>query len=247
VSGEPRRFDPSEIRTPGEPESSAVEMASALAAARELEALEASDGIRPTEDFADRVMRAVATRPTPSVVTRPASGVRGGLAAALLLAVRDAWSVATTAGRPMAMRAQALAFVVLVVVAVGSFATVGAITVGGLLTQTSGRPPSFEPTPVAPVPTDTALPSPTGEPSGSTQPSGPPAPGVTANPGAAGETASPGSSEHPASTPNSIETPLPTRTPRPTDTPRPTGTLPPTETPDPSDDGGGGSAIPSPG
>jgi hypothetical protein len=49
MSGPSRRFDPSELRTPGVTEPSVAELADALGAARELEALAASEGIRPTE------------------------------------------------------------------------------------------------------------------------------------------------------------------------------------------------------
>ena len=51
MTGPSRRFDPSELRTPGAAEPSAAELAEALGAARDLEALAASEGIRPTEGF----------------------------------------------------------------------------------------------------------------------------------------------------------------------------------------------------
>lgn len=231
MSGGPR-FDPSEIRAPGEGDSSVAELAGALAAARELEALATSDGIRPTDGFEDRVMRAIVIQPPPRIAVRSGATVRGGRPAAFLLAVRDAWGVASTGGRPMAMRAQALAFVLLVFVAVGSLATAGAVTVGGLLGQHESPTPSFEPGPtVAPTPAGPADPTPTfsDDPSASPEPTETtgagetPGPGETADPGGAGETAKP------------VETPRPTQTLRPTQTPRPTETPDSGHTPEPSD------------
>ena len=133
MTGPIRRFDPSELAGGGDPEPSTAELADALAVARELESLTAEPGIRPTAGFEDRVMAAIATEPAPRLVIRPGSAVRGGRAGALLLAIRDSWGIATSGGRPMAMRAQALAFVFLAVVAVGALTGVGAMTVGSLL------------------------------------------------------------------------------------------------------------------
>ena len=234
MNGHGRRFDPSELRTAGEPEPSVAEMADALATARELEGLGAAEGIRPTEGFDDRIMAAVATELAPRAVVRPGSSVRGGRPAAFLVAVRDAWGIAGSGGRPIAVRAQALAFVLLVVVATGSLAAAGAVTVGGLLTSGPIPSPSFEPgpstaptsaTPATPTATDTALPTET------------PGPGETATP-----TETPVTTEtpRPGETANPTETPRPTATPRSTETPRPTETPQPTETPDPTDSLGGG-------
>ena len=158
MSGPTRRFDPSELRTPGETEPSVAESASALAAARELEALAASDLARPSDGFEDRIMAAIATEPAPRVVVRPGRTVRGGLPASFLLAIRDAWAVALGGGRPMAVRAQALAFVLLVFVAVGSLAAAGAVTVGGMLNVNSGPTPPLEPGPTS-KPTRLAAPT----------------------------------------------------------------------------------------
>ena len=160
MTGPIRRFDPSELAGGGDPEPSTAELADALAVARELESLTAEPGIRPTAGFEDRVMAAIATEPAPRLVIRPGSAVRGGRAGALLLAIRDSWGIATTGGRPMAMRAQALAFVFLAVVAVGALTGVGAMTVGSLL----GRGAVPSPT-IAPGPTIEPTASPSGVPS----------------------------------------------------------------------------------
>lgn len=224
MSGPSRRFDPSELRTPGEAEPPVAELADALATARELEALAASDGIRPIEGFEDRVMAAIAAEPVLRVVVRSGSAVRGGRPVALLLAVRDAWRVATTGGRPMGVRAQALAFVLIVVVGAGVLTTATAITVGGFLQRNDSPTPSVEPGP-------SVIPTPTG-----------PAPTVTPGPSEtpeATETAEPTETAEAAETPKPGETPRPTRTPRPTETPKPGETPEPTDTPEPSDDHGG--------
>lgn len=229
------RFDPSELRDHRTSHQSEAELAGALAVARELEALASATGIRPTEGFEDRVMQAVATEPVPRVVVRPASAVRGGRPAAFLLALRDAWGVATTGGRPIAIRAQALAFVALLLLAVGSLTTAGVVTVGGLLTHGS-QAPSLQPAP-------TAIPTPAGpDATPSDDPSVSPEPTLEPGP-----TTSPEDTATPAPTPRPTpdDTPRPTRTPRPTDRPRATPTPDPTETPDSQHGGGGGGDHPT--
>ena len=132
MTGPSRRFDPSELRTPGAAEPSAAELAEALGAARDLEALAASEGIRPTEGFDDRVMAAIALEPIPRAVVTGGSVARGTAAGAFLYAVRNAWRVGSTGDRPFAVRAQALAFVLVVLLAAGSLAGAGVIAVAGL-------------------------------------------------------------------------------------------------------------------
>src|SRR6187401_329426 len=127
MTGPSRRFDPSELQTPGVAEPSAAELADALGAARDLEALAASDGIRPTEGFDDRVMAAIALEPAPRAVVTSGSAVRGTGPAAFLSAFRNAWRVATTGGRPFVVRAEALAFVFIVLLAAGTLTGAGAI------------------------------------------------------------------------------------------------------------------------
>lgn len=222
MSGPYRRFDPSELRTPGVTEPSVAELADALGAARELEALAVSDGIRPTEGFDDRVMAAIALEPAPRAVVSGGSAVRGTGPAAFLFAVRNAWRVGTTGGRPFAVRAQALAFVLIVVIGAGSLAGAGAIAVAGLFDRNEAPAPSVEPGPTtAPTPDLPPTPSPTP----SITPTVSPVPTPTTGPD---ETAEPGETAEPTETPEPGETPRPTRTPR------------PGETPEPTDDHGGG-------
>jgi hypothetical protein len=238
MSGPNRRFDPSELRTPGETEPSVAESAGALAAARELEALAASDLVRPSEGFEDRIMAAIATAPAPRVVVRPGSTIRGGRPASFLLAIRDAWAVASSGGRPMAVRAQAIAFVLLVFVAAGSLAAAGAVTVGGMLNGSSSPTPTLEVGPTA-APTQTGPAAPTANPTPTTvaEPTETVGPGETAEPTGTPE---PGATAEPAQTAKPGETPRATRTPTPTETPEPGETPEPTETDGGDDDGGGG-------
>ena len=155
MSGPYRPFDPAELRIPGEADPSHAELAEALTTARELEALAVSAGIRPTDGFEDRVMAAIAAEPAPRLVVRPGSQVRGGRLGAFVLAFRDAWGVASTGGRPFAVRAQALAFVLIVALAAGSLVTAGAVTVGSLLARPSGPTPSLRPAPTTTRPRPT--------------------------------------------------------------------------------------------
>jgi hypothetical protein len=237
MTGPTRRFDPGELRVPGEPDLSVAEQADALLAARELEAVAASAHVRPTEGFEDRVMGAIATEPAPRLVVRPASAVRGGLIASFLLTVRDSWGVASSGGRPMAVRAQALAFVLLVAVAATAVTGLGAMGVGSLLDRGRSPAPSSEPGPsVAPTPSG---PSPSVEPSPSVVPSGSPDTSGSPDPSETPEaTETPEPTETNESEAES-ETARPTKTPEPTETPEPGKTPKPTETPDGTDDHSG--------
>src|SRR3954451_10896141 len=123
-----RRFDPAELGEPGDSVPSQAEQADLLIAARELEtAATATEAIRPTEGFEDRVMAAIALEPAPRVVIRPGSAVRGGQPAASLLATRDAWGTVTRGGRPLAVRGQASAFLLPVVIAAGTLTTAAGV------------------------------------------------------------------------------------------------------------------------
>lgn len=231
MTGPTRRFDPGELRVPGEPDLPVAEQADALLAARELEAVASSAIVRPTEGFEDRIMAAIATEPAPRLVARPASAVRGGLIASFLMTVRDSWGVASSGGRPMAVRAQAMAFVLLVVVAATAVAGVGAVGVGSLLDRGRSPAPSVQPGPsVAPTP---SVPTP------STSPSPSPSVEPSVSPDAS-ESTEPTETAEPTGTDDSdSETARPTRTPRPTETPESTKTPKPTETPDETDDSSG--------
>lgn len=243
MSGPGRRFDPSELLGGPGPEPTSVELADALAAARALEAHASGDRVRPTAGFEDRVMAAIATEPAPRFVVGAAftgRGGRGGRPAVFLAAVRDAWAIATSGGRPLAVRTQALGFVLFVAIAAGSLTGVAAVGVGSFLaTPPSPSPslpaPTIAPSLVTPSPSSSPSPSPTVDPSPS--PSSSPVPTETVNP----------VPTHLATeTPTTTGTPEATNTPEATETVRPTESSDPTETPGASDDHGGGGS-PGPG
>jgi uncharacterized membrane protein YgcG len=215
VTGPARRFDPSELQTPGVAEPSAAKLAGALGAARDLEALAASDGIRPTDGFDDRVMAAIALEPIPRAIVIGGNAVRGTGVAGFLYAVRNAWRVGSTGDRPFAVRAQALAFVFVVLVAAGSLAGAGVIAVAGLFDGNNTPAPTPQAVP-------TALPTPNMQTTPSPSPSADPT-----------ETAQPTETAEPTETPDPGQTARPTRTPRPAETPQPT-----------DDHGGGGGPGP---
>ncbi len=243
MSGLGRRFDPSEVRSDAGPGPSDAELAEALVAARELETMSARDVASPTTGFEDRVMAAIAAEPAPRLLVRPAGTVRGGVVGAFLLSVRDAWRIAMGGGRPPVVRARAMAFVLLVILATGSLSAFAAVGASSLLTTR----PSLAPT----VPTRTQVPAvlPTERLPDLLRPNPTPSPSPTD-----GETTEPteGPDDHATASPTTEvgsgrETPppkiaKPTRTPRPTETAEPEETDEPDETDEPeeTDDHGGG-------
>ena len=125
------------------------ESAELLLMARELERLDGG-AIRPSDGFTDRVLGAIADEPLPRPMAVAGVAAREGRLGAMVAALRDTWHVAWSGGRPLAARAQAMAFVVLLVVAVGS---VGAVTtVGAINVLFSTRStPSVAPEPSLPA------------------------------------------------------------------------------------------------
>jgi uncharacterized membrane protein YgcG len=251
MSGLGRRFDPSETHLDGGDSPSTADLAQAMVAARELEAFAARDSVGPTVGFEDRVMEAIAAEPVPRLLVRPGGAVRGGLPLAFLASFRDAWRLATGSGRPVAVRAQAFAFVLLVVLATGSLTTVFAVGAASFLSSgpspsPSVSTPSASPAPLA-SPSPSPLPSPSTSPSPTSSdplaPDGSASPGMTAEPTdmlAPGDTAGP-TDDHGSGGAAPTKTPKPTRTPRATETPEPDETAEPTETDDDGgDDHGGG-------
>ena len=154
------------------------ELAAEAGVARELEGLTERSGAAPGTDFAERVMSAVSREPTPAPARAAGIALRRGALAAFVASLRDAWRVTTRSGFPIAVRAQALALVLVVAgLAAGSgLATAGAL---GLFDADRGSP-SPEPTVEVPSPTPTIdTPSPTAPPSPSTEPSDSAEPTVT--------------------------------------------------------------------
>ena len=249
-----RRFRPEEVAGSevGSDVPSTAELAATLGAARELEWLAAVDDVRPSADFADRVMSAVVTEPLPAPVAAAGAALGAGRLGALVAAFRDMWRVAFGGGRPYAVRAQALAIVLIVIVGAGSvtgLAAVGAwnvlsperspevspaVSPGPLPSPTESGP--AEPT-ESPPPSESAEPTESAEPSGTPEPSETPeasSPAPTSPQATARPTATP--TPRPTPEPTSSETPEPSKTPEPTDTPKPSETPKPTGT----DDHGGG-------
>lgn len=240
MSGPGRRFDPSELDDLDGAPLTDAEAAAMLAIARDLEGFAQATTVNPTPGFEDRVMTAVAAEAPPRPVAT------GGRIAGLVVAFRDAWRITWSGDRPLAVRAQAFALVLLVVVAVGSTTTLAAVGVSQVL-RDDGKPPTVQPSDGLPSPDDlgpTTAPSGLQEPSPSMEPSDDP-----------GDSAEPGESTEPSEdleTPDATEdgggsggTAEPTRTPRPTakpthtpeatDTQEPEGTDQPDDTPEPED------------
>ena len=157
---EGRRFHPAEVDVELGPESAEL-----LATARDLESYAATGLAAPTVGFEDRVMAAIADEPMP----RRAGG-------GFIATVRDAWAIALGPGRPVALRAQALAMLLALAVAVGS---VGSVAVGGAARLLGDQGPG---PPTLPSPSVTPSPSPSISPSPSLRPSASPVETETAEP-----------------------------------------------------------------
>ena len=160
------------------------EDAFAEAMGRELDALaEHSVHLAPTEDFADRVMAAIVAEPSPQPVAALGIAVRSGRLGMALAAIRDSWRVAFGSSRPAALRAQALAMVLVVAVLGIGLGSATLSGVGALLNSSQSPEPSVHPSPspsVAPSPTPSPSPSPSATPS--PPPSATPSPTDTAEP-----------------------------------------------------------------
>lgn len=202
----------------------APEIAGSLRAGRRLESFAAAERVDRSADFTSRVMGAIATEPRPQPAVAIGDAARQGRLAGVVAGVVDAWRVAFSGGRPLAVRVQALAIVLVSIVALGSLGGAAAVGAINLLTPDDGVVPTIPSLSPTPTPTPT---------SSLSSPSPSPTPSATSSP-------------TPTLTPSAI--PTPTRTPRrtptaePTETPEPTGTeeADETKTPRPSDHGGPG-------
>ncbi len=205
----------------------AQQLASALDAARALEQVAAGPSASPSAGFADRVMASIATEPVPSGRGYLVPLRRLGLAG-LGTSLRQAWVFATRGGRPLGVRATALAYVLAIVIVGTSLTGVAAYGVAGAFgllgpdrsptpTETlASSGPIDEPTPTAPAPSidlPTSLPSP--EPTESPEASEEP----EATDDDDDRTAAPEST--PEESDDDDHAADPTRTPRPSDTPKP--------------------------
>jgi hypothetical protein len=149
----PRAFGPGELE--GAEDLQADDVAAETRIARDLEAMTSQAAALPSPDFTDRVMLAIDLEPVPAPARAAGVALRRGALGAFLAAFSDAWRVATRSGFPRAVRAQALALV-LVVGALAAGSGVAAAGAVGLIRDDQGLPspaPSLEaPTPVGPSP-----------------------------------------------------------------------------------------------
>jgi uncharacterized membrane protein YgcG len=182
-----RRFDASELDE--DEVAGNATAAELLAIARDLESYARSDSVTLSVDFEDRVMAAIADEPPPRPV-----GYRGPLG--IVGVVRDAWRLAWSADRPVAVRAQAFAFVLLAAAALGSLGSLAVVGVGALLSPDEPAP-TVQP---APLPTPSPSLAPSLSPTPSVSPS--PSPTPSASPT---ETAEPTESAGPTETPEGTD------------------------------------------
>lgn len=243
MTGTPGPFRPQEFGGEGS-DVNGREIADAVRAAKALEEAMPADVGRPITPFTDRVMAAVAAEPAPRV-----AGFLGGLRAAPGLAsfvgsVRAAWStIGTAEGRPLGVRAAALAYVLAVMLAVVSVTGAGALGTAGALGLLSGdrspTPSLVSPSPlqspepsVVPEPSESPLSSDSAEPSESAGPSGSGEPATESTKPAAG---SPTGSAAPAGTDDHGSSPQPSSSPRPSASDDSGGSASSSQTPRPSD------------
>jgi uncharacterized membrane protein YgcG len=195
VTGPGRRFDLAEL-SDDQSALTEAEVVAATAIARDLEAIAERDDA-PTVGFSDKVMAAIVAEPTPKPTRVFGAALRAGRFGTAVAAIGDAWRVAFGGGRPFAVRGQALALVLVVLIGllgIGGGAAVGASRLlnPDVVPAPSPSPapsvpapspspaPSLVPSPAptpSPSPTDTAEPTETAEPTGTDDSGGNPGPG----------------------------------------------------------------------
>jgi hypothetical protein len=206
------RFTPEELAGV---EADASEMAGATALARELEMLAAESSANPSAGFAARVSAAIAAEPMPAPAVAARDAIEHRNPGGFFAALRDARRVAFGAGRPLVMRGQA--FALLLIVLLGALSATGVAAAGAIQI-------------FAPAPAHTQHATPTASPSPSL--SGTPLPGATHRPGESAGPTEPGrSNDGGGSSGGPGDSAKPTDTLKPGETPRPTDTLKPGETP----------------
>lgn len=221
-----RRFRAEELRdgTAGPDET---ELATIRSTAEAVDRTAADAGPRPGVDFVDRVMAEVAQEPLPAPIAAAGAALREHKLRGFLGALGDTARVAFGGGRPLVLRGQAMAF--LLIIAIGVVALAGATTVAA--SRFFSGPPG--PSPTVALPSTSPSPSESARPSivplGSQEPSLTPDLPTDSSPAGSGAvTPTPSPSPAPSS---SVE---PSETPKPTDA-RGTGeTAKPSETPKPS-------------
>lgn len=255
--GQPRPFGPDDLD--GVSGLRPDELAADTRLARELEAGATRFTVRPSAEFTDRVMAAVVLEPVAAPVRAARTALRHGAVGAFLLSLRDAWRVSVSPAFPMAMRAQAMA---LVLVVGGLMAGTGAAAAGALgvfdgdphtpipspavQTLAPTAPPTEAPQeePSTPGPSASPEPSPSvdaesAEPSDSADPTDGTEPDERS--GAVSPTRRPAATQAPTRAPDPTPSPRHethgnehTQTPGPSVTPSPSATPPPSTTPSPT-------------
>ncbi len=205
-----------------------------------LERYAAVTAIPPAPDLASRILRAVAARPKTSPGRRYLAAIAGGSPRMAMAAFRDVMRVAVGGGRTSRLvRGQALALVLLTVMAASALAAAGAVGVGLVLRQIDLVHPVLMP--VVPLPESSASPSSDASwldpdatrPASNTATVGS-SPGLTAAPPASTDLASPDLGRGPGSTPSSTPSGGPSRGPDATSAPAPTSESTPGPTPPPT-------------
>lgn len=173
MTGPARRFDPTELSD--DPAAiGEAELTAASAMARDLEAIAERDTV-PTGGFSDRVMEAIASEPTPQPTRVFGLALRSRRIGGAVAAVGDAWRVTFGGGRPLAVRGQALALVLVVAAALVGLGGGAAVGAARLLTPDVAPSPSPAPS-VPPSPAPSIAPSPSVEPSPTPTPTPSPSP-----------------------------------------------------------------------
>lgn len=232
----PGTFRPEEIGG-ADPPIRDGELAEAYGVARALEQAMPSDPIRSSSGFANRVMAAVAVEPAPQAAGFLAGFLAHPGLASLAASVRVAWSTAAGAsGRPFGVRAAALAYVFVVLIAAVSVTGAAALGTAGAF--------GLLPDDGSPVPTEVvASPSPDQTervgPSGSPEPSESAEPSASSGPDGSRPSTRLSASPSPVSSVESSQSPSPSSSDdsggsgsgSPTDSPSPSDSPKPSETP----------------
>ena len=231
------RFSPGELSDLRGPVPSTAELAEAVAVGRAFERLGAIPDVRPSDGFVSAVMAAIASEPLPAPGVALRQAVLAKRAGEVLRALADVWRIAWTGGRPLSVRLQGLAFVLVVATLVAAVG--GTVLVGAASWLSQLAPPS---TPHITEPAVAPAPSPSATPNGATEarPTATPARLPSQSPSTATVTPSLSPSPERSVSPGSTDTPHPTATPEETDEPD-AGTPQPSDTPDDSGSDIGGS------
>ncbi|MEO8228154.1 MAG: hypothetical protein ABI628_00175 [Chloroflexota bacterium] len=212
-------FHPSELTGGDAVQPTTADLGQSLLIARELESLLAATDVHPSDRFVDRVMSAVVAQPLPQPAVAAGLALRGGRFGAMLAALADNWRITFSGDHPFPVRAQALAFVLVAVLALGSVggvATIGAVRLLGPAPSVAAPAPTQQGPVVEPTPSPVLGPiiAPTDH-------EGTPEPSTTPEPT---ETAEPTEGQGPAKTPRGTETAQPSETDEPKETDEPNKT-----------------------